>query len=461
MSFFSDRIGQMKKEREKMGILSDFIKQIFQVKTPIEQLFELAQNNQYFDEKKFFKIINKNDRLEDILAGRFTPYSLVDLNMQDKNGDTLLHLLAGNSFLSNYLLKKGANASILNNQKQTPLAKNIARISETDIPLILETPAEELNKIQENKETILTDLFLKNGKITSKLLKTILDKGANVNQVNQQGHTPLYYAGLFCHNQFNTFANLPHFLTLVGKNARFNETDLNKINLFDTIQTKSFLVLGLPDNFKLIQEDHNKDTLLFKMLKNPIDYMFEDYSGVFSTTQENLKEKIIRKVVSLSDLNKKDKEGKGVIETALSYHRYPFLIPLIDQGADISFINENKETLLHLAVLREDEKMLKSLLKRGEIDINSQDKNGNTPLHLALIKSKTSLIDLLLEYNSNPLLLNNDNRSAMDLSLKSNSEVIPLKLKIKQLEIENTRLNTRLIQRNGMTKSATFPRQYS
>ena len=170
MSFFSDRIGQMKKEREKMGILSDFIKQIFQVKTPIEQLFELAQNNQYFDEKKFFKIINKNDRLEDILAGRFTPYSLVDLNMQDKNGNTLLHLLSGNSFLSNYLLKKGANASILNNQKQTPLAKNIARISETDIPLILETPADELNKIQENKETILTDLFLKNGKITSKLL---------------------------------------------------------------------------------------------------------------------------------------------------------------------------------------------------------------------------------------------------------------------------------------------------
>ena len=105
--------------------------------------------------------------------------------------------------------------------------------------------------------------------------------------------------------------------------------------------------------------------------------------------------------------------------------------------------------------------MLKSLLKRGEIDINSQDKNGNTPLHLALIKSKTSLIDLLLEYNSNPLLLNNNNRSAMDLSLKSNSEVIPLKLKIKQLEIENTRLNTRLIQRNGMTKSASLPRQYS
>lgn len=460
MSFFNDKLAQIKIEREKMGALNLFIKNFFHLKSPIEQAFDLAQNKQKFNEKKFFQLINKNDSFEDILNGKYAPSSLIDLNTTDKNGNTLLHLLAGHSFLSEYLIKKGASAFILNNQNQTPLAKNIATISEKDVLLVRSTPKQVFDSRQTHGETILTDLFQKNDRVPLKLVQEIVEKTNDINRPNQQGHTPLYYAARHTAvSPFKVASNYSNFLLLISRGAKFNQKDLNEINLFNKIQHQSFVVLGFPDNFKLTSKDQHGDTILFKMLKSPIDYSFEEHSLFLFSENETLKERVIEKVISLSDLSQKDKEGHSALETALNHHRYPFIIPLIKHGADLSFVNENQETLLHFAVLRGNKQMLESILKRKELDVNAPDKNGNTPLHLAVMKENTDLIDLLLTYDANPLIQNKNHQSVLDLGYKTSLETIPLKLKIKQLEIENNRLSKKLISRNEISSSPSTERQ--
>ncbi|MBO7243682.1 MAG: ankyrin repeat domain-containing protein [Alphaproteobacteria bacterium] len=447
------------KEREKMGLFSLFFKKLFNLKSPIEQLFELAKNEKEFNEIKFFKIINKNETLEDVLSGRYASFSSVDLNTQDQNGNTLLHLLAGNSFLSDYLLIKGADASILNNLNQTALEKNIHRISKQDLLLIKSTATTELNKIRANGETILTELLQKNA-FQPKILQTLIEKGVDIHQTNQSGHTPLYYAALSLNiGHFKYSSTLSHFLLLTEHGAKFNENDLKGVNLFQKIQKQSYLILGYPDTATLSQKNFLGDTILFNMLKKPIDYTFGENSGIFSLSTENIREKIIEKVISLSNIHEKDENGLSLIETALLHHRYQFLVPLIEKGADISFKNEKKETLLHFAILREDKKTLTALLKRNEIDINSQDQNGNTPLHLALFKEKEDIIDLLLAHSANPLIQNNEAKSCVDLSEKAVSKTIPLKIKIKQLEMENHALNAKLISKQKTPYSKDFEHQ--
>ncbi len=178
-----------------------------------------------------------------------------------------------------------------------------------------------------------------------------------------------------------------------------------------------------------------------------------------SDLNEKIKEKIIEKVISLSNINEPDKTGKKPLELAVQNRRYQFILRLIQEGADISFTNEKDETLLHFAVLREDEKLLSTLLSLNKIEINSPDQNGNTPLHLAIKKEK--MVELLLKNGADPTLKNKENLSALDLSLQTEEIIIPLKLKIKQLEIENSRLNAQLIGRDRPVKFVTFSRQYS
>ncbi len=443
-----------------MGTLNLFIKNFFHLKSPIEQAFDLAQNKQKFNEKKFFQLINKNDDFEDILNGRYAPSSLIDLNAQDKNGNTLLHLLAGYSFLSEYLIKKGASASLLNNQNQTPLAKNIESLSEKDVLLVRSTPTSVFNTIQENGETILTDLFQKNDRASLKIVQEIVEKTNDINCSNRQGHTPLYYATQHtAMSSFKVSNNYSNFLFLISKGAKFNQKDLENINLFNKIQHQGFVVLGFPDNFKLTSKDQQGDTILFKMLKSPIDYSFEEHALFLFSSNETLKEKVIDKIISLSDLTQTDAKGNSVLKTALNHHRYPFIIPLIKHGADISFTNENQETLLHFAVLRGNKQMLESILNRKELDVNAPDKNGNTPLHLAVMKEKIELIDLLLAHDANPLVQNKMHQSSLDLGHKTSLETIPLKLKIKQLEIENKRLSKKLISNHQISLFPTEERQ--
>ena len=204
-----------------MGKIGLFLKNIFKFKTLEEKLFEELSNPIFFNEKKFSNLLEKNA-------------SKININHQDENGNTLLHLSGGKSFfrksLASYLIENGAKTDIINKNGETPLFKNIHLLTVKDLSFIQNTDSKIMNFVYPNGETIFTKLFQKTPFIDSKIIQGLIDNGANLNTPNKTGHTPLYYT-VFHKVRFNPSI----FFDLIEKGARFSKTDLSDFDLLKQI----------------------------------------------------------------------------------------------------------------------------------------------------------------------------------------------------------------------------------
>lgn len=85
---------------------------------------------------------------------------------------------------------------------------------------------------------------------------------------------------------------------------------------------------------------------------------------------------------------------------------------LIQNGADVTRLNSSGETILHGYCRWGCFEIVKYLLENFNLDVNSQDKKGNTCLHKSL--SNPKIVQLLLEHNANPYLVNKRGNTVFD-----------------------------------------------
>ena len=81
---------------------------------------------------------------------------------------------------------------------------------------------------------------------------------------------------------------------------------------------------------------------------------------------------------------------------------------------DLSFQDKNGNSYLHLAVIKQLENVVKSLIDKG-IYLNIQNNLGNTPLHLAYMYYNIAIINILVNNNIDVTIKNNDNKIAEEL----------------------------------------------
>ncbi|MCF6347896.1 MAG: ankyrin repeat domain-containing protein [Flavobacteriaceae bacterium] len=65
-------------------------------------------------------------------------------------------------------------------------------------------------------------------------------------------------------------------------------------------------------------------------------------------------------------------------------------------SVDINIVNEDGQSLLHEAIVSENEYVVKDLLNRG-IDTSIQDNKGLTPLHYAVQYGNIDIIEMIIE----------------------------------------------------------------
>lgn len=82
---------------------------------------------------------------------------------------------------------------------------------------------------------------------------------------------------------------------------------------------------------------------------------------------------------------------------------------------DITFINENKLTCLHLAVQINSAEIVRALIEKGA-DVNAITERGVTPLHLAIVKKQPEEIIKVLLENGADYNIKEANFSAMELA---------------------------------------------
>ncbi len=92
---------------------------------------------------------------------------------------------------------------------------------------------------------------------------------------------------------------------------------------------------------------------------------------------------------------------------------------LLAKNVKHSDTNLNGETILHLAIEKNNIMLIEKLLNLG-LDINSKDNNGVTPLHLAVMKAKNmSVIEFLLKNGADKNIKTLFGETVYDLALEN------------------------------------------
>jgi len=96
---------------------------------------------------------------------------------------------------------------------------------------------------------------------------------------------------------------------------------------------------------------------------------------------------------------------------------------LINKYFDLSRSDNNGRTLLHWAVIENNELLLNYLLNIKSININLRDKFGNTPLYYAVKFRRENIIERLINAGADPNIRGQNNLSPYDLSQRINLNI--------------------------------------
>lgn len=281
-----------------------------------------------------------------------------NINAQDKLGNTLLHkAIDGNQeAVVDDLLLKNVDLEIKNNYGETPLM--VAIKSRNEI-----------------------------------LAEKLIRKGAKIDCEDDNHNTPLVQAVLL---------NLENVVDLLLKNGASC--------YFENEDSITPLYVAIVKNFESIFD---------KLVEAGVDVNLDNRS--FGTPVEtallagNLK--IARKLVALGAVL----VPSFVFISLLNCRRENFEIMIdfiLESGFDMNAKGFENWSLLHLAVLRENETIVEKLLKRGA-DINSKDNLGETPLHFAVKVSCVSIVKLLLEHKSDTNARNKKGETPLHFAVKN------------------------------------------
>lgn len=130
----------------------------------------------------------------------------------------------------------------------------------------------------------------------------------------------------------------------------------------------------------------------------------------------------------------------GLLHLALNSNDDSMVHYLIQKGVNTHIKNHYGETPLHAATIANKHEIVSALLEKDTSQINSKDKKGNTPLHYAVHRSE-SITELLIEYNADPSIENNEQESPLDYAKLNKENLIPILTKKNPIKLEKTALH--------------------
>jgi len=410
----------------------------------IETHNEQILKNKHFEE--FKKEMNiKNDFINLCKEGKLEEVKElikegVDINQQDEDGCTALHMASYNENVETVklLLKAGAKTDIYDDEGNTALiaARSIGNKKSTKL---IETHNEQILKIKHfeefkkemnikdekdiNKELIQS---IKDGKLNG--VKELIKNCIDINQQDENGWTVLHYAA--------KFDRIQTVVELLKAGAKTNIKS-NKGN--------TALDISNPGSQILI-ENHNKKNNFIQFIKQ----------GKLEETKELIKEGF--------NINQQDNDGDTALHWASSYERFQIVEELLKADAKTDIKNKHGSTALEISKQFDHSEISKlienhnkknnfiQLIKDGKlngvkelikdcIDINQQDKNGWTVLHWAARFNRNKTVEELLKAGAKTDIKSNKGSTALDISKNHSPSIALLIIKHnKQIKIKDFKI---------------------
>ena len=371
-----------------------------------------------------------------------------DPNIRDKDGYTPLLILASGSResvdLAAVLLARGADPGVVDYHGRTPLFHAAERFHIDLFYLLLDRGARAtLREAALIGDVYLAEELLKQGadpderdadgrtplhyaleRCYVEVAELLLKHGAYPNIRDGDGHTPIYYAArnacldgvllLLKHGAvvypevLDVVTSLEEgreILKLRGVVKRFAErgvlsmcneaceTPLHNLHKYDYYKRLWLLEFGGDPN---VRNRHGRTPLHYAiMLDGPLGLLLDHGA----------------------DPNARDKDGKTPLHYAVARRdRYGVKL-LLEYGAEVDeeLAEALRLTPLHLAALRGDAAEVERLLKSGA-DPNARDVFGRTPLHYAAARNHKAAAELLLKHGADPTAKDESGETPLDLA---------------------------------------------
>jgi ankyrin repeat protein len=335
----------------------------------------------------------------------------LDVNATDKHGMTPLHWAVefgqyNQEEIVELLIAAGAQVWIDNRAGISPLEESLITDNQTIANLLVRCI--DINTPDDSGNTPLHRAVRKNN---VKLVKILIEHGANVNAKDKQGDTPLYVAANYVRNK--EIVNL--LMTEGAEKGREKEPKLPPVSQDQLLQ----------DLKKLVSNGGNIDT--------------SDGFGrtsLHKASRHGFKDVVNFLITNGANPNAIDKLGFTPLQYAVMHSQLEIAKILIDHGANVNAkTNKRGYTALHFAVLRKEknQKLVELLIESGAdvniasasdqahgwtplhmsvavgnipwtklflakgADVNARDKSGATPLHEAARRGHKEIVVLLIE----------------------------------------------------------------
>ncbi len=316
--------------------------------------------------------------------------SRVDVNLQDENGNTPLHIAAqvNNSDMAVFLLTQGALTEIQNNAGDTPL----------------------FTAIRNNSYETARDLVQMDANIFARdvLAKTAFEAAIQNADFFDAIITPK--TGLLHDENGNT---ITHYATLAENTAAIEFIINKKLPVSDKNNAGE---MPLDTAFK----KNNSITsihiaaLLIQGNATPTYGEFDYFERAIKTRNTNLR---------FSD-------GQTPLQAAAIRNHPAVITYLLNNGASINTKDVSGATALHYAVRNSNTQIVQELLIAGA-DTNSPDSSSKTPLlRIISTENRVALYNLLLTYGANPNAKDIYGDTALHVATMLNAEVEVLQMLI-------------------------------
>jgi len=281
---------------------------------------------------------NKHPELAHLLIAKGA-----DVNARDNNGETALFAAAAlGTQETAYLLDKGADPNITNQQKMGPLFYAGTR----DVAELLLGKGADLRARNTKGQTALHFAAIFGRRDVAELL---VARGAEVNARADNGMTPLF------------FGAAPMAALLIDKGADVNARAANGTTPLFQARGKDKVELLIAHGADVKAQAANGGTPLLAVA-----------GGYASEAAAVL-------LAHGADVNAKNAAGRSALHIAAATGDRRMVQTLLDRGADAGARDKDGATPLFLAVNRETVDML---VKKGA-DVNAKDNAGLTPLYFA------------------------------------------------------------------------------
>lgn len=337
-------------------------------------------------------------------------HSILDVNYQDKQGNSLLHfaVLCNNTFCVEVLLKHGAKINVFNNRKQTPLY--FSRSVEMTRVLLKENPEIDIldiYNISPLEKMLPQDQYWLIFNFVSP------DPFASAFEIIQKYPDPLIY---------NLKSKLKRFLTLAYEN--------NSIWLLKHMIKKSKCY---NDNSKIIGE------IVFNIIEKDnslrvINRFRSDPELETNNTIDMKIEMLTLLCQEFDDINYINKDGQNALHYAL-FFELPFDIIklLVDRNVNVNKPDLNGITPIFYAYNIE----IFNFLVSSGANINVRDKSGCTPFIAAILRCQNAIANVLFNTENEHYLSKNHLLTCFTASAAFYIHNVPLDSEIYDFLIKN------------------------